>query len=452
MTGTVSEFIFRLLRIVITPLACVLLFAHIAFSASEPEACSTPKVAFDDSSDIQSVAYFTAAIQQLFVQEKFAELDCLANAARSSKSRFASGGWRLNVFYLAIAEPQGHATEEDWGAHLETLNRWVSKKPESITARVALADGYTSYAWNARGSGYSDTVTQSGWKLFSQRIDKAKKILEDASRLQTKCPHWFDVMQTVALAESWDLTRATQLLDQAVAFEPDYQYYYRNYANYLGPHWNGEEGDAEKFAEQAADRVGGVKGDVLYFQIATQLICHCSAEPNLKLLSWPRIQKGVGELEKQNGASLINLNLLAYMAVKENDSIIAHNAFLRIGDNWHKDIWRTEQYFDSSRSWATQTAAYLEAPGQQVIQQAKNKFAPVIRQCVQAGNGDATKFTLLVRLQKSGLVDYVLALPQTKVGLCLMKLTGETVSPPPYAPFTFQIDVDPTQLISATAH
>jgi hypothetical protein len=29
-------------------------------------------------------------------------------------------------------------------------------------------------------------------------------------------------MQTVALAEDWDLTRATALLDQAVLFEPDY--------------------------------------------------------------------------------------------------------------------------------------------------------------------------------------------------------------------------------------
>src|SRR6202047_264474 len=146
-------------------------------------------------------------------------------------------------------------------------------------------------------------------------------------------------MQTVALAEDWDLTRATALLDQAVLFEPDYYHYYRHHPNYLKPQWNGADGDAETFAEQASDRVGGVKGDILYFQIATELICHCSVDTNLKLMSWPRIQKGVAELEKQNGPSATNLNLLAYMAIKENDSVVAHKLFSRIEDNWDQETW-----------------------------------------------------------------------------------------------------------------
>ena len=457
MPRKLSTFFLRVMRAVILPLACAFLFAHLALAGStsnmlEQESCNKTELTFDDASDIKSVSNYTAAIQQRFADEKLAELDCLADEARTSKARFASGGWMLNVFYLAIAEPQGHATEEDWAAHLKTLNRWISKRPKSITARVALADAYISYAWNARGSGYADTVTQSGWKLFGQRIDKAKEVLKEASGLQAKCPQWYDAMQTVALAESWDIKEATQLFERATAFEPDYQYYYRNYANYLSPKWGGEDGDAERFAEQAADHMGGVKGDILYFQITTQLICHCSAEPNLKPLSWPRIQRGVSELEKQNGPSFINLNTLAYMAVKENDSVTAHHAFLRIGDNWRKEVWRNEQYFESSRSWATQSASYLESPGHQIIVQAEEKFAPVIRQCAQSGDGDLTKFDLMIRVQKDGVIDQVFpGLPKTKVGLCLTKLIGETLSPPPYAPFAFRLIIDPAQSLTATA-
>ena len=72
-----------------------------------------------------------------------------------------------------------------------------------------------------------------------------------------------------------------------------------------------------------------MKGDILYFQIATELICRSGGEANLKLISWPRIQEGVAELEKQNGRSDTNLNLLAYMAIKERDGIVALDMFSR---------------------------------------------------------------------------------------------------------------------------
>jgi hypothetical protein len=420
--------------------------------ASVPKAvaCNSSDPTFDDASDVQGVIYYKAAIQQLLVEQKFTQLDCIADAARSSKSRFAGDRWKLNVLYWAISAPQGHATEEDWTTHLGSLKRWVSAKPESITARVALADAYTAYAWDARGKETSDTVTQNGWKLFGERIQKAKETLVQASKLKNKCQHWYSVMQTVALAEGWDLARATRLFDEAVAFEPEYYYYYRNHANYLKPQWYGEEGDAEKFAEQAADRAGGRKGDILYFQIANELICRCSSDSALKLMSWPRIQKGADELEKQNGPSLTNLNFLAYVAIKESDSVVARRMFSRIGEDWDKDTWRTRAYFDSSRTWATARAAYEQDPGHLVIMEAREKFAPVIQQCAQTG-GDMTKFGLMLRLQKDGLVDSVSLQPETKVGLCLMKLKGETVSPPPTSPFLFWIAVDPAELIRASA-
>jgi hypothetical protein len=90
------------------------------------------------------VVSYKAAIRRLFAAGEFAGLDCIANTARTSKASFAEGRWKLNVFYWAIAQPEGHATEDDWNAHLKILNRWVAAKPQSVTARVALANAYTS--------------------------------------------------------------------------------------------------------------------------------------------------------------------------------------------------------------------------------------------------------------------------------------------------------------------
>ena len=456
MDRSAAGAVFRSLRIVIQVAFCLCFFAHAQRSyaddsRSKGASCGFADPTLNDTSDIAGVIDYKTAIRQLFATQKFQELDCIADTARASKNQFAGGRWKLNVLYWAIEEPQGHATEEDWAAHLRELKRWVSVRPKSITARVALANSYTAYAWTARGSDYADTVTQSGWRLLHERIDKAKTILDEASRLNDKCPHWYAVMQRVALAEGWDPSRESALLSKAVAFEPGYYYYYRNHANFLKPQWNGEEGDAERFAAQAADSIGGAKGDVLYFQIATELICHCSTEPDLKLMSWPRIQAGVAQLEKQNGVSLFNQNLLAYMAIKESDSLVARDAFLRVGDNWDQELWRTRKYFDSSREWAAKRAEYEDLPSTRIIRQAREKFAPAIQQCVQTTGGDMTRFSLHLSVQKEGTVDSVRSFPATAAGSCLTKLNGETLSPPPYVPFMFNIDVDPAEILRLAA-
>src|SRR5207245_8973441 len=95
---------------------------------------------------------------------------------------------------------------------------------------------------------------------------KSKAILDQAA--PAKCPDWYVAMQKVARGQSWDLPQHYVLLQQAIAFEPGYQYYYRIHTDYLQPKWSGEEGDPARFAEESANRVKGDAGDILYFQIA----------------------------------------------------------------------------------------------------------------------------------------------------------------------------------------
>jgi len=95
-------------------------------SVPKPVACGLTDPSLDDTSDIQGVIDYKAAIRQILAEHKFEELDCIADAARAGKSQFAGGRWKLNVLYWATEQPQGHATEEDWAAHLKTLSRWVS--------------------------------------------------------------------------------------------------------------------------------------------------------------------------------------------------------------------------------------------------------------------------------------------------------------------------------------
>jgi hypothetical protein len=145
----------------------------------------------DAAIDVHATSNYSDTARRLLAAGKFDQLDCLADRARANKERFSGGMWKLHLLYAGLSKPQTgnvHATESDWQALLAELQRWGTQKPESVTSRMALASAYIGYAWVARGSGDSDTVSRSGWNQFDLRVAKAKQLLDDSDALPTKCP------------------------------------------------------------------------------------------------------------------------------------------------------------------------------------------------------------------------------------------------------------------------
>ncbi|MGB8580681.1 MAG: DUF4034 domain-containing protein [Candidatus Sulfotelmatobacter sp.] len=312
----------------------------------------------DLGTDVYAVRVYKDTISGMLHERNFEQLDCVADHARSNQERFPGGMWKLHELYKGLSEPvaQQHATEEDWKRLLELLQSWIAEQPKSITARVALASAWINYAWDARGRGYSDKVSESGWTLFTQRTEEAQRVLKDASEtLPAKCPEWYVVMQNVAQNEDWNGAEMRSLFDEAYKFEPGYYYYARALAYLLLPKWGGAPGDTEKFVQEIADHIGREQGDIFYFQVASSndLICGCQDQPEF---SWERIKRGYEASQKQYGLSMLNLNRMAYLAVHygETDPIFADQAFTRIGDQWDEEVWKSERDFRATQSWATQ--------------------------------------------------------------------------------------------------
>src|ERR1041385_8348930 len=99
----------------------------------------------DLSVDIHALGNFTDGVARIRKEEKFEELDCLADHARAGKERLPGGLWRIQQMYEGLRQPvpySVHATQEDWTHLLQRLQKWVRMRPKSITARVALALAY----------------------------------------------------------------------------------------------------------------------------------------------------------------------------------------------------------------------------------------------------------------------------------------------------------------------
>jgi hypothetical protein len=300
--------------------------------------------------DSQPASVFQTTVRNFLNEGKFGELEEIADAARSQKSRFRGGAWKIHSFYGAIQSPGSlTATDAAWNAHIERLQRWIAFRPESSTPRVALAISYLRFAWKARGNGTGDKVTADAWKLFSERVRKAQDVLEQAKSISTKDPQWYQTMQTVALAQGWSHKQAEQLLEEADAVEPGYYYFYDAYANYLLPKWYGKPGASEAFVKSIADRVGGDEGELIYFQVALSLNC-CKARAQAPEIAWDRVKQGFASLEQLYGSTSYERNALAFMAVRQGDKEFAQQLFERIGDNWNDRVWGSKDKFESSKA------------------------------------------------------------------------------------------------------
>jgi hypothetical protein len=456
--------------------------SHLALAADAKGTTGAPPcrfsdAAFDPATDVKALDEYADAIAQLLKRERFAEIDCLADSARATKAQFSGGYWKLHNIYKGLESPRpGHPTQEDWHRHFVLIRRWAERNPRSITARVALAESYTDYAWDARGEGFSDSVSDSGWKLFRVRSEKAKEVLDRAAALRTKCPEWFLAMQDVGQALGWNLPKLTELFQQAANFAPDYSYYYRVYAVQLLPKWSGEEGDAARFAEAAANKVGGDNGDILYYQIASEAVCGCH-DRDSTYFSWPRVQKGYAALEAKYGLSLLTLNHFAALASDFKDWVAAKAAFQRIGDNWAEEVWRDEQSFESSQAIATQNAGVqsvflanekeaesnMQGPEWESYRKGfEEKLAAFEQSCKDAANdpkeasADSTPFDLMISIGTGGSVEKARGLNLPASAQCLIKalydshIKGEKPFPaPPKAPYWVVAHIDPSKIDSA---
>lgn len=307
-------------------------------------------IANDDASEVdaQPVQAFRTTVRNALNHEDFAQLEEIASAARSEKSRFTGGDWKLHAFYLTVQGP-GSETAPDmtWTHHMERLQRWTAAKPESVTPRVALGSAYLRYAWKVRGHGYSNTVTPEAGKLFGDRIEQARAVLEQAQALPVQDPQLYRNLLEVALTQGWSRGQEEQLFLQATARDPQYFYFYIGQANYLMPKWYGQPGDAEKFAQSAADQVGGAEGDFIYFHIAASENCCRSAQ--LPDLSWDRVKRGFAALEQLYGSTNQLRNVAAYMAVAHDDNEFAQQLFARIGNDWDATVWHSKEKFETSK-------------------------------------------------------------------------------------------------------
>jgi hypothetical protein len=218
--------------------------------------------------------------------------------------------------------------------------------------------------------------------------------------------------------------------------------------------------------------VGGDAGDILYFQIAGEIVCHCQ-EPEFNHFSWPRLQKGFAALEKDRGVSLLVVNRFAEMATVFQDWVAADAAFKRLGDGWSEDIWGTEAYYKQIRDTAAQVAPLqlraradqkeaqdnmLTPAGAAYRKQIEPKLTSFEQACLKDATGALQKSDLFLKIGKDGSVENAETMkPPDAFTVCVMRALylsytqkQTPFAAPPQPSYWLLVEVDPATLAAST--
>ena len=82
-------------------------------TANQPGATAlniVPDLHADAGKDLNAYENYSAQIRVYLDQENFDQIDSIADAVRSQKSRFAGGAWKLQKVYRGLREPTTAAT------------------------------------------------------------------------------------------------------------------------------------------------------------------------------------------------------------------------------------------------------------------------------------------------------------------------------------------------------
>ena len=300
---------------------------------------------------MESPEHYDAYITSLLVQQRFPQLEKIAEQNRSEKGLLLGGVWKNYQFFTATAHPLANE-DSAYQVRMNLLKEWVSAYPQSSAARISLAGLYDSYASFARGETAADLVTDSQWQLLHNRTALAVHALLDAAQLKERDAHWYAVMQAVSQNQSWSKSAMQDLLNQALAFEPDYYHFYRIHAQLLRPMWFGEPGEIQDFADETSSRLPEPNSSILYFQIMSSLACDCRwAVEDLSHASWPKLRQGYFSLTELYGDNNVIANRFAFMARTFRDKASAHEALTSISTVL-PEVWTDKEAFEAARNWA----------------------------------------------------------------------------------------------------
>ena len=126
------------------------------------------------------------------------------------------------------------------------FTNWPNQSPSWLLK----GEAYLQMAWNARGGGYANKVSQAGWKAFAEKLSVAEEALKKAWELDPKDSRIPTLMIRVDEGQQKPRDDMELWFSRAMALSPNNYDACKNKLHYLYPQWYGSREDMIAFGKE----------------------------------------------------------------------------------------------------------------------------------------------------------------------------------------------------------
>lgn len=262
---------------------------------------------------------------------------------------------------VAIGVELGMQEDPDRKKHLDALGAILQRgRPRSVLSRVFRGEGYMDYAWDARGSGWANSVTEDGWKLMKERLAVAEEELTAAWALDPTHSAAADGMVHILIGIGGGRERMEEWFKRAMAVNP-YDATACSYkVNYLEPKWHGSNADLLAFGRECL-KTGDWYSDVPFTLADVHILLARNSGDVSAYFRKPEVWKDMEEvyetgLKARPKDSQLRTRYLK-MAMFAEKWELADRLFKLLGDEAYVSAFATAQEFKQMKTY---TAKMLE--------------------------------------------------------------------------------------------
>ncbi|MFI4912536.1 MAG: right-handed parallel beta-helix repeat-containing protein [Sedimentisphaeraceae bacterium JB056] len=289
----------------------------------------------------------------LFRDEQFEQLEQIISQSRATGEYFSKyGKQKYRIILESLSEYWEQTDLEyyyDWV--VDKCEKWKKQYPQSVYPFVVQAGVSLDVAWDKRGRGLADEIVD--YKAFQEWLAKTTTIIEQALRLEQKCPHIYSSMIITQMAMDND-SDGRSAFEEGIKIDKYYTQLYLNYTECILPKWGGSTDKVVAFAEEAADLTKDRFGDIFYSRIAVYAKNNTLRDFDDFKFDYAKIKSGFEQIidDPRFSQSFFFLNHFCLFSCLNNDIETAKRLFERIGSNINYNVWGNQETWNYHRNWA----------------------------------------------------------------------------------------------------
>ncbi|MEQ1698388.1 MAG: DUF4034 domain-containing protein [Hyphomicrobiaceae bacterium] len=258
--------------------------------------------------------------------------------AMAPQSTVKDGSLMIHHYIISFAEAfSGIHSPNAWPITLKKINAWRAAYPQSKCAPLVEAKYWRTFAWFARGGGYSDSVEKEGWALFGERVQKSYDVAMESKSLAASNPVWFSTVILAALDLQMPMADITRIVAQSIKQHPNYWETSFNVSTRLHPKWGASWKDHEAFVRSASNLAAPAQRDEIYARHFWKIL-EMGELRDYSAMDWNRVKAGMKFLIAKLPEDTRYLNAYAIFACGANDGDAYSFARLQIKNNQYAPI------------------------------------------------------------------------------------------------------------------